>query len=250
MQNGTQYPSLAGQGTFITGGATGIGAALVRAFAEQNAQVTFVDLQQEAGAALVAELDDPVTFHRLDITDTDVLQQALTDANERTKLGVLINNAANDMRHAPSDMTPSQWRDCLAINLDAAFFAAQSAAPILACNGGGSIINFSSINAVLGPSNMSGYVSAKAGLIGMTKALAKDYGADMVRVNAISPGWVVTQRQLATWLTQQEEADWMKQVALPKRLMPEDVASLALFLAADDSSMITGQNFTIDGGRT
>ena len=250
MQNGTQYPSLAGQGIFITGGATGIGAALVRAFAEQNAQVTFVDLQQEAGAALVAELDDPVTFHRLDITDTDVLQQAVTDANERTKLGVLINNAANDMRHAPSDMTPSQWRDCLAINLDAAFFAAQSAAPILAGNGGGSIINFSSINAVLGSSNMSGYVSAKAGLIGMTKALAKDYGADMVRVNAISPGWVVTQRQLATWLTKQEEADWMKQVALPKRLMPEDVASLALFLAADDSGMITGQNFTIDGGRT
>ena len=250
MQNGAQYPSLAGQGIFITGGATGIGAALVRAFAEQNAHVTFVDLQQEAGAALVAELDDRVTFHRLDITDTDVLQQAVTDANERTKLGVLINNAANDMRHAPSDMTPSQWRDCLAINLDAAFFAAQSAAPILAGNGGGSIINFSSINAVLGPSNMPGYVSAKAGLIGMTKALAKDYGADMVRVNAISPGWVVTQRQLATWLTQQEEADWMKQVALPERLMPEDVASLALFLAADDSSMITGQNFTIDGGRT
>ena len=250
MQKGTQYPSLAGQGTFITGGATGIGAALVRAFAEQNAQVTFVDLQQEAGAALVTELDDRVTFHRLDITDTDVLQQAVTDANERTKLGVLINNAANDMRHAPSDMSPSQWRDCLAINLDAAFFAAQSAAPILAGNGGGSIINFSSINAVLGPSNLSGYVTAKAGLIGMTKALAKDYGADMVRVNAISPGWVVTQRQLATWLTQQEEADWMKQVALPKRLMPEDVASLALFLAADDSSMITGQNFTIDGGRT
>jgi NAD(P)-dependent dehydrogenase (short-subunit alcohol dehydrogenase family) len=250
MQNGAQYPSLAGQGVFITGGATGIGAALVRAFAEQNAQVTFVDLQQKASAALVAELDDRVTFHRLDITDTDVLQQAVTDANARTKLGVLINNAANDMRHAPSDMTPSQWRDCLAINLDAAFFAAQSAAPIMAGNGGGSIINFSSINAVLGPSNMPGYVSAKAGLIGMTKALAKDYGADMVRVNAISPGWVVTQRQLATWLTQQEEADWMKQVALPKRLVPEDVASLALFLAADDSSMITGQNFTIDGGRT
>jgi NAD(P)-dependent dehydrogenase (short-subunit alcohol dehydrogenase family) len=120
----------------------------------------------------------------------------------------------------------------------------------MARNGGGAIINFSSINAILGPSNMPGYVSAKAGLIGMTKALAKDYGADMVRVNVISPGWVVTQRQLATWLTPAEEADWMEQVALPKRLMPEDVASLALFLASDDSSMITGQNFTIDGGRT
>ena len=250
MQNGARYPSLVDQGIFITGGATGIGAALVRAFAEQNAQVTFVDLQQEAGDALVAKLGDRVTFHRLDITDTDALQQAVTDANERTKLGVLINNAANDMRHVPSDMSPSQWRDCLAINLDPAFFAAQTAAPIMARNGGGAIINFSSINAMLGPSNMPGYVSAKAGLIGMTKALAKDYGADMVRVNVISPGWVVTQRQLATWLTPAEEADWMEQVALPKRLMPEDVASLALFLASDDSSMITGQNFTIDGGRT
>ena len=147
-------------------------------------------------------------------------------------------------------MSVSQWRDCLAINLDAAFFAAQAAAPVMAANGGGSIINFSSINATLGPSNMPGYVSAKAGLLGMTKALAKDYGADFVRVNAISPGWVVTQRQLDTWLTPEEEAAWMTQVALPRRLMPEDVANLALFLASNDSHMITGQNFTIDGGRT
>ena len=120
----------------------------------------------------------------------------------------------------------------------------------MAGHGGGSIINFSSINALLGPSNMPGYVAAKAGLIGMTKALAKDYGEHFVRVNAILPGWVVTERQLKMWLTPEEESRWMEQVALPKRLLPENVAQLALFLAASDADMITGQSFTIDGGRT
>ena len=250
MQHGATYPSLAGRGIFITGGATGIGAALVAAFTAQHALVTFVDFQQAEGAALVAELDGQPTFQCLDITNTESLQQVITESNERVPLGVLINNAANDMRHAPGEMSVNQWRECLAINLDAAFFAAQAAAPVIAANGGGSIINFSSINATLGPSNMPGYVSAKAGLIGMTKALAKDFGADFIRVNAISPGWVVTQRQLDTWLTPEEEAAWMTQVALPQRLMPDDVANLALFLASNDSLMITGQNFIIDGGRT
>ena len=250
MQHGATYPSLASRGIFITGGATGIGAALVRAFTAQHALVTFVDFQQVEGEDLVAELDGKPIFRCLDVTNTESLQQVISEANEGAPLGTLINNAANDMRHAPGDMSASQWRDCLAINLDAAFFASQAAASVMAVNGGGSIINFSSINALLGPSNMPGYVSAKAGLLGMTKALAKDYGADFVRVNAISPGWVVTQRQLDTWLTPEEEAVWMTQVALPRRLMPADVANLALFLASDDSHMITGQNFTIDGGRT
>jgi NAD(P)-dependent dehydrogenase (short-subunit alcohol dehydrogenase family) len=120
----------------------------------------------------------------------------------------------------------------------------------MAEHGGGSIINFSSINALLGPTNMPGYVSAKAGLIGMTKALARDYGTDFIRVNAILPGWVVTEKQLQTWLTPEEEAKWMTKVALPRRLMPDDVANLALFLGASDSAMITGQSFTVDAGRT
>ena len=250
MHNSAYYPSLSGRGIFITGGATGIGAALVKAFTEQDAQVNFVDLQQGAGKSLVRALANKPRFHCIDVTDTHALQQAVTHANAHAELGVLISNAANDTRHAPADMTAEKWRDCLAINLDSAFFAAQAAAPILAANGGGSIINFSSINAQLGPSNMPGYVSAKAGLIGMTRALAKDYGPGFVRVNAISPGWVVTDRQLATWLTEDEEASWMTQVALPKRLMPENIAHLALFLGSDDSAMITGQNFVIDGGRT
>ena len=250
MQDSAQYPSLHGQAVFITGGATGIGAALVRAFNEQGARVTFADINAQAGSALEAELGGAAQFVLFDLTDTLALQRAITDADNRSSLSVLINNAANDMRHSPDETSPEQWRECMAINLDAAFFAARACAPLMAGHGGGSIINFSSINALLGPSNMPGYVTAKAGLIGMTKALAKDYGERLVRVNAILPGWVVTERQLQTWLTPEEESSWMEQVALPKRLLPENVARLALFLAASDSDMITGQSFTIDGGRT
>jgi NAD(P)-dependent dehydrogenase (short-subunit alcohol dehydrogenase family) len=250
MQNHTTYPSLAGKGVFITGGATGIGAALVRRFTEQQANVVFVDQKAEQGSALAQQLDNQPKFIALDITDTRALQNSIVDADKAAPLTVLINNAANDMRQNPGDVDEDSWRACMAVNLDASFFAAQAAAPIMADHGGGSIINFSSINALLGPASMPGYVSAKAGLIGLTKALARDYGREFVRVNAILPGWVVTERQLQTWLTPEEEEQWMSQVALPHRLMPDDVANLALFLAASDSAMITGQSFTVDGGRT
>lgn len=250
MQNTAHYPSLSDQGVFITGGATGIGAAMVRAFCAQGARVAFADLNATAATELVLALGNMPQFFHVDVTDTDALQQAIRQAHDFASMRVLVNNAANDMRHSPNDMSPQAWRDCMAINLDAAFFAAQASAPLMAAQGGGSIINLSSINALLGPKQMPGYVSAKAGLIGMTKALARDYGSDLVRVNAILPGWVVTERQLQTWLTPKEEALWMQQVALPKRLMPDSVAQLALFLGAQDSAMITGQSFTIDGGRT
>ena len=193
-------------------------------------------------------------FRQLDITDIVALQSAIHDAAAQLgPLHGLVNNAANDMRHGPADVTPESWRKTMAINLDATFFAAQSAAELMAKQGtvqGGSIINFSSINALLGPTNMPGYVAAKAGIIGLTKSLAKDFGHANIRVNAILPGWVVTEKQLDTWLTPEAERAWMTQVALQKRLLPEDVANLALFLAADDSAMMTGQSLTIDGGRT
>ena len=255
MSEYAKYPSLIGQLVFITGGATGIGAAMVEAFAEQGARVAFVDLDSAPANILVSKLEKRTGtgpwFRQLDITDIDALQEAIRAATEEFgPLYALVNNAANDNRHSPGKVTQQGWRDCMAINLDAAFFAAQTAASIMANASGGSIINFSSINALLGPSEMPGYVAAKAGIIGLTKALANDYGGSDVRVNAILPGWVVTERQLQTWLTPEAEASWMEQVALKKRLMPADVANLALFLAADDSRMITGQRFTIDGGRT
>ena len=251
------YPSLAGRCVFITGGATGIGAAMVAAFAKQNAQVAFVDLDSAAAEALCDRLESETGqrpwFQCIDVTDVPALQASIRRAvDDLGPLQALVNNAANDRRHSPAEVTPESWRDCMAINLDATFFAAQVAAELMgeAQQQGGSIINFSSINALLGPATMPGYVAAKAGIVGLSKALAADYGEANIRVNAIQPGWVVTERQLATWLTPEAEAQWMEQVSLKQRLLPVEVANLALFLAADDSRMITGQSFTIDGGRT
>jgi NAD(P)-dependent dehydrogenase (short-subunit alcohol dehydrogenase family) len=250
-----KYPSLEGRPVFITGGATGIGAAMVEAFALQGAKVGFVDLDSASADALASKLEASTGnrpwFERVDVTDVQGLQGAINSAvDELGPLLALINNAANDARHTPAEVTAESWRKCMAVNLDATFFGAQAGAAVMAQHGGGSIINFSSINALLGPANMPGYVAAKAGIVGLTKALARDYGDSEIRVNAILPGWVVTERQLETWLTPEAESAWMEQVALKRRLLPVDVANLALFLAADDSGMITGQSFTVDGGRT
>ncbi len=247
------YPSLKGRSVYITGGATGIGAELVRRFAGEGAHVTFIDVLAEAGHALVAELgaaEAPVHFEYIDVTDVEALQTSIKNTATRMgKLDVLINNVANDTRHAPLEVTADFWRTCMAINLDSAFFASQAVIPIMQAQGGGAIVNFSSINAVLGPIDMPGYVAAKAGLLGLTKALARQYGADHIRVNCILPGWVVTERQLDKWLTPEAETAWSKSVALKDRILPRDVANLALFLAADDSAKITAQHFIIDAGR-
>lgn len=249
------YPSLSDRKVFITGGATGIGAAMVESFTRQGASVGHLDLDDAAATALaeklgVAGLDRP-WFRKVDVTDVDALQSALADfAHASGGLEVLVNNVANDTRHDPVETTPSGWRSCMAVNLDAAFFSAQQAIRLMQASGrGGSIINFSSINALFGPENMPGYVTAKAGLLGMTKALARQYGPDKIRVNTILPGWVVTQRQIDLWLTEDAEREWMELVALKERILPDDVANLAMFLAADDSRMITNQQFVIDAGR-
>ena len=242
------YPSLAGRRVFITGGATGIGAALVTAFAAQGAVVGHVDLAADAAAALAERLAAAPWFRALDVTDTPALQAAIADFAAATGgLDVLINNVANDSRHDPLAVDEARWRGLMAVNLDCGFFATQAAIRLMPA--GGSIINFSSINALLGPAGMPAYVAAKSAIVGLTKALARQYGPDAIRVNAILPGWVVTQRQLDLWLTPEAEAEWMSQVALKQRILPEDVANLALFLAADDSRMITGQALVIDGGR-
>jgi D-xylose 1-dehydrogenase len=242
--HGAQYPALDGRAVFITGGATGIGAELVRAFAEQGAVVAFCDIADSAGAELAAATG--ATYTHVDVTDVAALQATIRATRH---IDVLINNVANDTRHDPLDVTPEYWRRCMAINLDAAFFASQAVIPMMQAQGGGAIINFSSINALLGPTEMPGYVAAKAGLLGMTKALARQYGVDRIRVNAILPGWVVTERQLEHWLTPEAEAAWTEQVAIKARILPRDVANLALFLADDGSARITGQQFIIDAGR-
>lgn len=244
-----RYPSLADRRVFITGGATGIGASLVAAFHAQGARVAFIDLQADAGAALAASLPGCL-FEACDVTDAPALERAVMTAADRLGgLTVLVNNVANDTRLRAEDTTAQAWRRALSVNLDAAFLASRAAYPFLRARGG-AIINISSINALLGPPELAAYSAAKGAVNALTKALAREWGSDLIRVNALSPGWVVTQRQLDFWLTPEAEAAWMKQVALPQRIKPEDIARLALFLAADDSRMITGQNLIIDGGRT
>ncbi len=250
----TRYPSLRGQTVFITGGATGIGACMVEAFLYQGCKVGFVDIAAADGEHLCDELSanypDAVIFQSCDVTDVAALRGAIASIEATLgTISVLINNVANDKRCDPRNLSDDNWHSSLAVNLDAAFFTTRAIAPGMASAGGGAIINFSSINAVLGPAQMPSYVTAKAGLLGLTRALASDFAADNIRVNAIIPGWVATDKQLEKWLTPEMEAQWMENVRLKRRLMPSDVANMALFLASSDAAMITGQQFVVDGGR-
>lgn len=254
MTQAAIYPSLKDKSILITGGASGIGAAIVEAFASQGAKVAFVDILDDVADKLCTEVlkktgVKPVYRH-VDIADSEKLQTVVHDiAKETGSLDILVNNAASDTRHSPLEISVEFWRKCMAINLDAAFFAMQAAIPLMQKAGGGSIINLSSINVYLGLEEMPGYITAKAGIIGLTKSLARQYGRDRIRINAILPGWVATERQLATWYTPEEEARWATLTGLKDRILPSDVANLALFLAADVSNRITGQEFIIDAGR-
>lgn len=240
------YPSLKDRSVFITGGASGIGAAFVAAFREQGARVAFVDLIASDSPSGFA-----VWSRQCDVTDAAQLQACIEEAASAIgPITILINNVANDQRHDPAEVDAERWRQLMAVNLDHVFHASRIVAPMMARAGGGAIVNLSSINALIGPQCMPAYVAAKAAILGLTKALAHDWGKDSIRVNAISPGWVVTERQLELWLTPEAEAEWAKLVALEGRIVPMDVARLALFLASDEARMITGQNFVIDAGRT
>lgn len=251
MTDYATYPSLRDRTVFITGGATGIGAAFVQAFADQDCKVAFVDLDEAAGQALATELGPTSWFRRCDVTDAEALQAAVRDAAAALgAITVLVNNVANDSREVAADVTPESWRKGLAVNLDPTFVASTAVYPMMKGAGGGSIVNLSSINAILAPGDLPTYSAAKGAINVLTKSLARAWGVDRIRVNAISPGWVVTPRQLELWLTPQAEADWSKLVALKERIMPDDVARAALFLAADDSRMMTGQDVVVDAGRT
>jgi D-xylose 1-dehydrogenase len=241
------YPSLTNKVVFVTGGGGGIGATLVEEFHAQGAKVAFVshddasDLSGRLGA----------WFEAGDVTDVAWFEAAMGRASGSLgAIDVLINNVAHDERHEAAATDVEAWRQGLAVNLDAAFVAARAVYAGMKAKGGGSIINISSINALLGPPQMVTYVAAKGAINAMTKALAREWGPDGIRVNTLSPGWIITERQLKLWLTPQAEDEWMKLVAIKERIWPTDVAQLAMFLAAEDSSKITGQNFVIDGGRT
>ena len=246
-----RYPSLEGCHVFITGGATGIGASLVRHFHQQNAIVSFIDIAKEPGEQLAVELGERAYFYECDLRDIDRLRQVIVNAEQRSgAIKVLINNAARDDRHAIQDVSSQDWDRCQEINLKPHFFTAQAVVEGMKSLGGGSIINISSNSYVLMVGGMPGYLTAKAGIMGLTRALARDLGVDGIRVNCILPGWVMTKRQEELWLTEEAEKDLLESQCLKQKLYPPDVSRLALFLASDDSSMITAQAYTVDGGRS
>jgi NAD(P)-dependent dehydrogenase (short-subunit alcohol dehydrogenase family) len=247
------YPSLRGRVVVVTGGASGIGEAIVEAFAANGSRVAFLDLQVDTAQRLVARLRDAGApaplFVPCDLTDISALQSALhTIADQRGPVEVLVNNAGNDARHSIEEVTPESWDRTIAVNLKHQFFAAQAVIPGMRKLGRGSIINMSSIAWVIPSTNVPVYVTAKAAIVGMTRTLAHELGPFNIRVNCIMPGAIATERQRRLWLTPEYEAEILAAQALKRLILPEEVARLALFLAADDSSAITNQSYIIDGG--
>lgn len=247
-----RYPSLDGRPVVISGGASGIGETLVREFAAQGSKVGFVDLQKERGEALEAELraaGQTAKFTACDITDVAAYQSAIAgfEAAHGAALA-LMNNAANDKRESWSEVTEESWNKSIAVNLRHQFFAAQAVIPGMIKAGTGSIINFGSISWMILLGNLAGYTASKAGAHGMARSMAADLGKDGIRVNTLVPGWVMTEKQLTMWVGDEENALIDRSQPMRGRVYPQDIARMAMFLSADDSGMITGQEFLVDGG--
>ncbi|CUH75975.1 SDR family NAD(P)-dependent oxidoreductase [Tropicibacter naphthalenivorans] len=243
------YPSLKGKTVFITGGASGIGAEITRAFAAQGARTGFVDFDETAAQTLLDTTEGDIAFAPCDLRDIDALRAAF-DCLE-SKLGpatVLVNNAARDDRHDWRDVTPEYWDERMNTNLRHMFFATQKVAPGMIDAGGGSIINMGSNSWMEAVGNMPAYTTAKAAVHGMTRTLARDLGKDRIRVNTVVPGWVMTERQKQLWATPEALADHVKGQCLPDLIEPVYLARMVLFLASDDSAMCTANNYMVTAG--
>jgi NAD(P)-dependent dehydrogenase (short-subunit alcohol dehydrogenase family) len=247
------YPSLRDAVVLITGGASGIGAAMVEQFALQGSRVAFLDLADESAAKLIEAVSQrsshqPLYLH-CELTDIEALRSAVGQVEAQLgAVRVLVNNAASDNRHKFAEVTPEYWDERMAVNLRHQFFAIQAVTPAMTRAGGGSIINMSSISWMIPSTGLPAYITAKAGIVGLTRTLSKELGAANIRVNCVSPGAIMTERQRRLWMTPDYLAEIMQRQSLKRELIPEDVARLVLFLASDESSTITGQNFVIDGG--
>jgi NAD(P)-dependent dehydrogenase (short-subunit alcohol dehydrogenase family) len=248
-----QFLEFAGRGVLVTGGATGIGAAVVEAFARQGARVSFLDIDAASGAALAARLSDevaePVSFLPVDLTDIPALQEAIASiVDMRGPIGVLVNNAARDDRHAFDSFTVEEWDANQAVNLRHVFFAAQAVAPSMRRLGGGAIVNLSSIAFLLNMAELPAYAAAKAGIIGLTKSMAGALGPDNIRVNAILPGMIVTERQRRLWLSEEGIAAGVERQCLKRVLDADAITGPCLFLASTLSAAMTAQTMIVDGG--
>ncbi|MDB5518791.1 MAG: 3-oxoacyl-ACP reductase [Tardiphaga sp.] len=246
------YPDLEGKSVLITGGASGIGASIVRAFARQKAKVGFLDIAREPASRLVEELTATgatVYFEHCDLTDITALRSAI--ARIRANIGpvsVLVNNAAHDERHATETVTPEYWDDRIAVNLKHQFFAAQAVLPDMKEAREGAIINFGSVSWMIGQGGMAAYTASKSGILGLTRSLARDFGSFNIRVNAIAPGWIMTERQLEKWVTPEGEAEILKSQCLKRKLYPDDISRVVVFLASEEASACTNQQYVVDGG--
>jgi NAD(P)-dependent dehydrogenase (short-subunit alcohol dehydrogenase family) len=253
QQSFAAYPSLRDQLVLITGGATGIGASLVEHFALQGSQVAFLDIDQKSAEQLVAEFSSkcahaPV-FLPCDLTDISKLRAAIAEIEVRHgTIRVLVNNAGNDARHSIDEVTPEYWDRAIAVNLKHQYFVSQAVIPAMKKAGQGSIINMSSISWIIPSTGLPVYVTAKAAIVGLTRTLAHELGPYNIRVNCVLPGAILTERQKQLWFTDEYRAVILGNQALKKILLPEEVARLVLFLAADDSSAITSQSYVVDGG--
>lgn len=254
MTEFTRYASLEGKTVIVTGGASGIGEAFVRGFAASRARVAFLDIQAEAGSALAEALAREhgarPLFIACDLTDIAALRVALGEV--RAALGpaaVLVNNAANDQRQDFAALSPSEFDWTMAVNLRHAVFAAQAVVPQMRERGGGSIINMSSVAWMNGVPDLEAYAAAKAAMVGFTNSLARRVGPDRIRVNAIAPAMVITERQRRLWYQDEGRiAAGLARQCLPDMITAEDIARVALFLAADDSAMLTKQCLVVSGG--
>ena len=247
------YPSLQNSVVVITGGASGIGAAMVEQFALQSARVAFLDIAEQSAASLIAKLSSGVpwqpAFFRCDLTDITDLRSSVEKIEAQFgAIRVLVNNAASDDRHKFSEVTPEYWDERMNVNLRHYFFAIQAVAPGMARAGGGSIVNLSSISWMIPSTGLPAYITAKAGIVGLTRTLSRELGGANIRVNCVSPGAIMTERQRRLWMTPDYLAEIMQRQSLKRELTPEDVADSVLFLASEQSATISGQNLIVDGG--
>ena len=253
MKQLAKYGSLQGKRVFITGGGSGIGESLVAEFAAQGAVVAFVDIAREASEALCRRLAEAgmtaPLFRHCDITDIPALQAVMAElADKLGDFDILVNNAANDQRHQAQDVTLEYWNERIAINQRPMFFTCQAVFEGMKRQGGGSIINVSSISWHMKSGGYPVYATTKAAVVGLTRGLARDYGAHNIRVNTVTPGWVMTQRQIDLWVDDAAELEIKKSQCLPNKLMPQDIAAMVLFLASDDGAMCSSQEFIVDAG--
>ena len=249
---GAIYPDLEGKGVLITGGGSGIGESIVHHFARQKTKLAFIDINEEGGKKVVADCKAKgwdVHFEQCDLTDIPATKAAI----ERVRkvigpITVLVNNAAHDQRHKMEEVTPEFWDNRFAVNLKHQFFCAQAVIEDMKAAKEGVILNFGSTSWMVGQGGMAAYTAAKSAVLGLTRSLARDFGQFNIRCMAIAPGWIMTERQISLWLTPESEVELMTRQCLKRKLVPADIAKVTVFLASDEASACTNQQYVVDGG--